>query len=282
MPGKRQRKSKRTGKMESGISDEWGVVRVDEDQERKKEHNEKIYLQYKETFDRNAKKWDLANPERKRKIKQSYEERNKGRRYMHPYYFERDRINAYQRERRRKIKEQKKAMDKRKKVICIYGRSGCGKSFAANFLHEHWGIHIVCSSTTRPMRPGEVHDVDHKFVKGPAPKEGLVTYTQYGGYEYWATEEDFVPGINVYVVDELGIMMMQKNPNFRLFPIKITASEGARRKRKVSLKRIIQDYMRFQELPELTFRPFRKINNSGPRTHIKKELSIALAQIMEK
>ena len=92
--------------MESGISDEWGVVRVDEDQERKKEHNEKIYLQYKETFDRNAKKWDLANPERKRKIKQSYEERNKGRRYMHPYYFERDRINAYQRERRRKIKEQ--------------------------------------------------------------------------------------------------------------------------------------------------------------------------------
>ena len=100
--------------MESGISDEWGVVRVDEDQERKKEHNEKIYLQYKETFDRNAKKWDLANPERKRKIKQSYEERNKGRRYMHPYYFERDRINAYQRERRRKIKEQKKAMDKRK------------------------------------------------------------------------------------------------------------------------------------------------------------------------
>ena len=103
MPGRKPRKSKRIGRMESGISDEWGVVRVDEDQERKKEHNEKIYLQYKETFDRNAKKWDLANPERKRKIKQSYEERNKGRRYMHPYHYERDRINAYQRERRKKL-----------------------------------------------------------------------------------------------------------------------------------------------------------------------------------
>ena len=107
--------------MESGISDEWGVVRVDEDQERKKEHNEKIYLQYKETFDRNAKKWDLANPERKRKIKQSYEERNKGRRYMHPYYFERDRINAYSVNVEEKSKNRKKLWIRERKLYAFTG-----------------------------------------------------------------------------------------------------------------------------------------------------------------
>lgn len=56
---------------------------------------------------------------------------------------------------------EKKAVNK---AVAIVGVSGSGKSTLANALTKLGGFKLVCSHTTRPMRPGEVHGEDYYFI----------------------------------------------------------------------------------------------------------------------
>ena len=74
------------------------------------------------------------------------------------------------------------------KLITITGPSGAGKDTVAWMLSERTGYKVLCSYTTRPKRDGEIDGVDHHFVeKCDVSHDRILTYTQYGGYEYWTT-----------------------------------------------------------------------------------------------
>lgn len=51
-----------------------------------------------------------------------------------------------------------------KQAIAIVGVSGSGKTTLAKNLEAAGGYKLVCSHTTRPMRPGEVHGEDYYFI----------------------------------------------------------------------------------------------------------------------
>lgn len=51
-----------------------------------------------------------------------------------------------------------------KQATAIVGVSGSGKTTLANNLEAAGGYKLVCSHTTRPMRPGEVNGKDYFFV----------------------------------------------------------------------------------------------------------------------
>lgn len=113
-------------------------------------------------------------------------------------------------------------------IICIVGASGSGKTTASFILQKQFGWKAIVSYTTRPIRDGEVDGVDHWFVTSddiPQPNM-MCAYTQFGGYEYWTTWNQFNTLFpSVYVIDEKGLIdLMSKESSpfpFQLFTIKI-------------------------------------------------------------
>ena len=131
------------------------------------------------------------------------------------------------------------------KLITITGPSGAGKDTVARMLSEMGGYKVLCSYTTRPKREGEVDGVEHHFVKQcNVPRDKMVAYTQYGGYEYWVTI-DQVTDKAIYVIDEDGLKSLcKKSADIELFNICVSAYEETRIRRGVSQDRMSRDKQR--------------------------------------
>ena len=131
------------------------------------------------------------------------------------------------------------------KLITITGPSGAGKDTVARMLSEMSGYKVLCSYTTRPKREGEVDGVEHHFVeKCDVSHDRILTYTQYGGYEYWTTI-DQVTDKAIYVIDEDGLRALCENfPNIELFKICVSSIEELRLRRGVTPERMSRDKQR--------------------------------------
>ena len=131
------------------------------------------------------------------------------------------------------------------KLITITGPSGAGKDTVARMLSEMGDYKVLCSYTTRPKREGEIDGVEHHFVEQcNVPRDKMVAYTQYGGYEYWVTI-DQITNKSIYVIDEDGLKYMCKRfPDIELFKMCVSAIESTRLSRGVSQDRIDRDKRR--------------------------------------
>ena len=131
------------------------------------------------------------------------------------------------------------------KLITITGPSGAGKDTVARMLSEMGGYQVLCSYTTRPKREGEIDGVEHHFVEQcNVPRDKMVAYTQYGGYEYWVTI-DQITNKSIYVIDEDGLKYLCKRfPDIELFKICVSAKKSTRLSRGVSPERTDRDKQR--------------------------------------
>lgn len=97
-----------------------------------------------------------------------------------------------------------------KKVLLLIGASGVGKSTIAQKLCEEFPFYFIRSYTNRPPRTPE--DREHIYCDDLDAYELLthcdvVCSTIYGDYVYFALEHQFIDNrVNVYIVDELGLM----------------------------------------------------------------------------
>ena len=148
------------------------------------------------------------------------------------------------------------------KLITITGPSGAGKDTVARMLSEMGGYKVLCSYTTRPKREGEVGGVEHHFVETcNVPRDKMLAYTQYGGYEYWVTI-DQVKDEAIYVIDEAGLKdLCERFPNIELFKIRVSATESTRLSRGVSQERMDRDKQR--KLMPLSFYDAVIFNNDS-------------------
>lgn len=133
----------------------------------------------------------------------------------------------------------------KQKIIAIMGPSGAGKDTVANILSIALNIPLLCSFTTRPMRDGEVNGKEHFFVKEcKTPKEKMLAYTEYGGYEYW-TELDQVKDAAIYVIDERGFLGICENfPDIELMSIYVAAKPETLKDRGIAPERTNRDEYR--------------------------------------
>lgn len=153
-------------------------------------------------------------------------------------------------------------------LITIIGPSGAGKDTAARILSELTGIPVLVSYTTRPMREGEQQGCEHYFVKEcTCPKDQMLAYTQYGGYEYW-TEFSQVKDKAIYVIDEDGLReLMKKAKDFDVVGIYIEANRYVRRMRGVSLERMNRDLLR-ESLSANSYK-YRLTNNGSMEDFVR-------------
>lgn len=266
------RRFKKTVKMGSGIfNNGWEVIREDESAIDRKIRLENLSEAKRIYHRRKAKEWDAAHPEETRNRKKRWSQNHK---QYSDYSKEREKQLRYA---KRKNME-KKLADKRKKIMCIYGVSGSGKTLASLHLKKKYGAQVICSYTTRPMRPKEVDGVDHFFVSEVPDKDTMLAYTQYGGYEYWALKSDVQGDITVYVIDEAGINMLDKlQDEFRIYPVRTERSETKRLKAGVSEERIARDRNR----QKLNRSVFAVVENVGTKAQFYRKIESVYERILK-
>lgn len=131
------------------------------------------------------------------------------------------------------------------KDYCNYGsiwsRQGHGGKYPFHCTEHSLALFLH----TRPMRDGEVNGKEHFFVKEcKTPKEDMLAYTEYGGYEYW-TELAQVEDTAIYVIDEKGFLgICEHFPDIELMSIYVAAKPETLKARGIAPERTNRDEYR--------------------------------------
>ena len=120
-------------------------------------------------------------------------------------------------------------------LLCIMGRTSCGKDTLVQKLCERTGLTAITSYTTRPRRNGEgdTHVFSAKEAYEQMQSEGNVAaYTEISGNIYWTTIDQLYEH-SIYIIDYKGIeTLRQLNlPNLRLVTVFINTPDDIRKDR---------------------------------------------------
>lgn len=101
-----------------------------------------------------------------------------------------------------------------KKLICLVGKSGSGKSSLEKHV-ESMGIPRVVSWTTRQMREGEHNDREYHFVSRErfieeVDNEKMLEYAAYGSNLYGTHVDSVREGFNVIVVEPTCLPILKE------------------------------------------------------------------------
>lgn len=127
-------------------------------------------------------------------------------------------------------------MDNKEHVmLCILGRTSCGKDTLVNKLCERTGLTAITSYTTRQRRvnEGDTHVFSTREVYEQMKRDGNVAaYTEIAGNVYWTTIDQLYEH-SVYIIDPRGVdTLRQLNlPNLRLVTVYINTPDDIRRDR---------------------------------------------------
>jgi len=134
----------------------------------------------------------------------------------------------------------------KKKILCIVGQSGVGKTLASLHLQNYKGANVICSFTTRPPRPTEVEGREHHFVDIVPDRTELLAYTHFGEYYYYAMKDQVFGPCTVYVIDEKGLVNMRNDNgnDYDIYSLYIKRSTRLRRKCGVTASRMRRDNSR--------------------------------------
>lgn len=126
-------------------------------------------------------------------------------------------------------------MDKEHVLLCVLGRTSCGKDTLVNKLCERTGLTAITSYTTRPRRinEGNTHIFSTKEVYEQMQAEkNVAAYTEISGNIYWTTMDQLYEH-SVYIIDPRGVETLRKLnlPNLRLVTIYINTPDDVRKDR---------------------------------------------------
>lgn len=94
-------------------------------------------------------------------------------------------------------------------IICVVGKSGSGKSLAAEYLENVYDINLIQSYTDRPKRKPD--ETGHTFLTQTefTRLEGeVLAYTEFGENRYCCLTNDLFH-VNTYIIDEDGLNMLK-------------------------------------------------------------------------
>lgn len=120
-------------------------------------------------------------------------------------------------------------------LLCILGRTSCGKDTLVGKLCDRTGLTAITSYTTRPRRSGEgeTHIFSTKEVyEQMLIEQNVAAYTEISGNIYW-TSIDQLYKHSVYIIDYKGIQTLRhlNLPNLRLVTVFINTPDDVRKDR---------------------------------------------------
>lgn len=120
-------------------------------------------------------------------------------------------------------------------LLCIMGRTACGKDTLVNKLCERTGLKSIVSYTTRPQRTneGDTHIFTTKEQYKQMKANGdVAAYTNIAGNIYWTTIDQLYEN-DVYIIDPKGVATLKKLhlPNLRIVTIFINTPDYMRKHR---------------------------------------------------
>lgn len=146
-------------------------------------------------------------------------------------------------------------------LLCIMGRTSCGKDTLVNKLCERTGLKQLISFTTRNRRQNE--GSTHIFVTETDYQEMLnnnqvAVDTNIAGNYYWSTINQLYDA-DAYVVDYVGYQKLRNLnlPNLRLVSIYINTPDNIRKERALNkrgddrlvfMKRDMDERSQFREM----------------------------------
>lgn len=154
--------------------------------------------------------------------------------------------NIMRNELTRRCEQYKNQENMKKKILCIVGEFGVGKTLASLHLKNKLGANVICSFTTRPPRDTEVEGRDHHFVDIHPPKEELLAYVEFFGYEYYALKSQVFGECTVYVIDEDGLRNLIQNhgEEYEIHKVYIVRSYSNRVRAEIDSHRMNRDVKR--------------------------------------
>ena len=98
-------------------------------------------------------------------------------------------------------------------VIVILGKSNAGKTTFANHLEKKYKIKRVVTTTSRPLRDGEIDGVDYNFVTYEEARNNIKNgeFIEYAKYKV-ANNETWIYGTKISDIDTSKTSLIVLNP----------------------------------------------------------------------
>ena len=125
-------------------------------------------------------------------------------------------------------------------LLCILGRTSCGKDTLVSKLCERTGLTSITSYTTRPRRTneGNTHIFSTKEDYQQMQTDGNVAaYTEIAENIYWTTVDQLYEH-SVYIIDPKGVETLRKLnlPNLRIVTVYINVPDNIRKERALNTR----------------------------------------------
>ena len=117
-------------------------------------------------------------------------------------------------------------------MIILVGASASGKTEVAKYIIREYGFEKMVTTTTRPMRDGEIQDVDYHFIskeeflKRKANNEFLET-TEYNG-NFYGTHKSDIGERKIVILEYEGANIFYKELGNRVTIYYLESSEEMR------------------------------------------------------
>ena len=139
-------------------------------------------------------------------------------------------------------------------LLCVLGKTSCGKDSLVNKLCERTGLKKLISYTTRERRvnEGDTHifatEEDYQRMQS---EEEIAAFTQIGEYKYWATIDQLYDA-NIYIIDYIGYKKLQELnlPNLRLVSVFINVPDEVREDRALNIRKDDKTKFRIRNFAE--------------------------------
>lgn len=151
----------------------------------------------------------------------------------------------------------------KKKIICLIGAGGVGKTLAAMHMKHKLGVNVIIPFTDRKPKEYEIEGLDYHFIDISPPPSDVLTLSRRDGWMQYALKSSVTDDVNIIMIDNSMFKLIKSAypDEYELYSVLI--------RRDIRLRRIVsveeeQSFEAVRGVP-LTFYNYTIENNGTKR-----------------